>query len=219
MLRRYGIRIRFLIRICVVNDFSVTQNWVAMDGENKGVAIYTRDMPVFHLGRIKYNQFKRDFSEDKAHIYLYASSNRCNNLIYTSIDECRAQYSLSILLYNGKHDGIVPAWSNENEHRLIVTKKNALCGCEMKLDQSNIRLVALKRSEKENDAIVLRFVETEGKETECDLELFFAPQKAMYTSNDENETEKTIELNGNTIHFSAQPYSYTTIKVYGDFNI
>ena len=132
------------------NDFSVTQNWVAADGENRGVAIYTRDMPVFHLGNIKYNQFNREFSEDKAHIYLYASSNRCNNLIYTSVEECQAQYHLSILLYNGKHDGIVPAWSNENEHRLIVTKKNVFCEGVMKLDKTNIRLVALKKSEKEN---------------------------------------------------------------------
>ena len=190
-----------------------------MDGENSGVAIYTRDMPVFHLGNIKFNRFNRDFSEDKSHIYLYASSNRCNNLIYTSVEKCQASYHLSILLYNGKHSDIVPAWSNENDHRLIVSKRNALGECVMKLDKSNVRLVALKKSEKENNAVVLRFVETEGKETECALELFFNPKKAVYSSTDEIELEEITEIEHNIIHFSAQPYSYTTIKVYGDFGI
>lgn len=201
------------------NDFSVTQNWVAIDGENRGVAIYSRDMPVFHLGNIKYNRFSRDFSEDKAHIYLYASSNRCNNLIYSSVEECQAQYRLSILLYNGKHNNIVPVWSNEIDHRLIISKKKAFNKCIMKLDKSNIRLVSLKKSEKENDAVLLRFIETEGKETEYMLELFFNPKKAVYSSNDEIEIEKINKIKDNVIHFSAQPYSYTTIKVYGDFDI
>ncbi len=201
------------------NDFSITQNWIAVDGENNGVAIYTRDMPVFHLGNIKYNQFNREFSEDKAHIYLYASSNRCNNLIYTSVEECQAQYHLSILLYNGKHNDIVPTWSNENEHRLIVSKKNAFDKCMLRVDKSNVRLVSIKKAEKENDAIVLRFVETECKETECTLELFFNIKKAVYSSNDEAELEEITNIKDNIIHFIAQPYSYTTIKVYGDFDI
>ncbi len=201
------------------NDFSVTQNWVAVDGENRGVAIYTRDMPVFHLGGIKYNRFNRDFSENKAHIYLYASSNRCNNLIYTSVEECQAKYHLSILLYNGKHGDIVPTWSNENDHGLIVSRQNILNECMMRLDKGNIRLVSLKKSEKENDAVVLRFVETEGKETECGLELFFNPTKAVYARNDEIDLEEITGLKDNIIHFNAQPYSYTTIKVYGSFDI
>ena len=201
------------------NDFSVTQNWVAVDGENRGVAVYTRDMPVFHLGNIKYNQFNREFSEDKAHIYLYASSNRCNNLIYTSVEECQAQYHLSILLYSGKHNDIVSTWSNENEHRLIVSKKNAFDKCMLRVDKSNARLVSIKKAEKENDAIVLRFVETECKETECTLELFFNAKKAVYSSNDEAELEEITNIKDNIIHFIAQPYSYTTIKVYGDFDI
>lgn len=201
------------------NDFSVTQNWVAIDGENAGVAIYTRDMPVLHLGKIKYNQFNRDFSEDKAHVYLYASSNRCNNLIYTSIEECQAQYHLSILLYNGRHNDIVPKWSNENDHRLIVSSQSILNEKTITLDKSNVKLVSLKKSEKENDALVLRFVETEGKEAECKLSLFFSPQKAEYASNDEIGFEKITLLKDNTVSFNAQPYSYTTIKVYGDFEI
>ncbi len=199
------------------NDFSVTQNWVVAEGDAYGVAVYSRDMPVFHLGDIKYNQFKSDFSGDKAHIFLYASSNRCNNLIYTSVEECKAEYHLSILPYNGVHGNIVPKWSNENEHSLILSKpifEKAL----IKVSNENVRLVSLKKAEGESNAIVLRFVEVSGKETECNLNIFFKPSKAVYTTNDERELEE-ISTDGSEIKFKCMPYSYTTIKVFGNFNI
>ena len=199
------------------NDFSVTQNWVAAENESNGVAIYSMNMNVFHLGNIKYNQFKRDFSGDKGHIYLYASSNRCNNLIYTSPDECNASYRLSILLYNGYHNSIVPFWSNNKNCELIVSKENVLEKRMLKLSCDNVRLVSLKKSEDEN-AIVLRFIETEGTAVECGVQLFFKPSKATYATNNETDIENITRIDGETVYFNSRPYSYTTIKVYGNFD-
>lgn len=200
-------------------DFSVTQNWIAIDGDNHGVAIYTRDMPVFHLGGIKYNQFNTDFSENEGHAYLYASSNRCNNLIYTSIEQCRAEYHLSVLLYEGAHNGIVPSWSDENNHRLIVSQKSLCDGQLLKISESNVRLVSLKKAEDCDNAVILRFAETEGKRTKCCVGLFFEPRKAVYTSNNECELEEISEIQGNKVKIELEPYSYTTVKMYGDFNL
>ena len=199
------------------NDFSITQNWVAVEDEKRGVAIYTRDMPVFHLGNIKFNQFKSDFSADKGHIFLYASSNRCNNLIYTKIEDCQAEYHLSILPYNGVRGDIIPKWSNENEHSLIISKP-LFEKVQIKVSNENVKLVSLKKAENQNNAILLRFIETQGKETECDLEIFFKPSKITYITNDEIELEE-IPVNGNKISFKCKPYSYTAIKIFGDFNI
>ena len=194
------------------SDFSVTQGWVAAENEKHGVAIYTRDMPVFHMGSIKYNQLKSEFCEDKAHIFLYASSNRCNNLIYTSVDQCYANYHLSILTYGGKHNSIVPVWSNENEHSLIISKPIYNNGRLLKISEDNLRLVSLKKAENCGNAIVLRFVETAGKATECSIELFFKPTEAMYVTNDERELER-LSVDGNKISFRCQPYSYVTVKL------
>ena len=199
------------------NDFTVTQNWVSVEDGNHGVAIYTRDMPVFHLGSIKFNCFKNGFAEDKAHVFLYASSNRCNNLIYTSIDECKASYHLSLITYSGDRCEVVPKWSNENEHSLIVGKP-IFDGKLIKLSEENVKLVSLKKSEDDKNAIVLRFVETAGKSTECKLDIFFKPSKITYVSNDERELEK-INASGSKVSFNCKPYSYTTIKIFGDFEI
>ena len=197
------------------NDFSVTQNWICAENENCGIAIYTRDMPVFHMGRIKFNQFNSDFNEDKSHIFLYASSNRCNNLIYTTPEQCQAKYHLSILTYNGKHNDIVPKWSSENEHRLMIGNwwdNESL----LSLSRKNIRLTCIKKADDCDNAIVLRFVEAEGKATDFDLELFFKPTKVVYVTNDERELDKII-TDGSTVHLKSLPYSYTAVKIYGEF--
>ena len=193
------------------NDFSVAQNWVLAEREGNGVAIYTKDMPVFHLGNIKFNQFKSDFSADKGHIFLYASSNRCNNLIYTKVEECKAEYSLSILPYNGSHSDIIPKWSNEKEHNLI-TSKQMVDRQMIKISEENVRLVSLKKAEDTENAIVLRFIETKGKETECSLNIFFKPSKAVYIANDEKELDEIV-ASDDRITFRCKPYSYTAIKI------
>lgn len=64
----------------------------------------------------------------------------------------------------------------------------------------------------------MRFVETEGKDTECDMELFFKPTNAVYATNDERELEK-IRVNENRVSFTCQAYSYVTLKLFGNFDI
>ena len=89
----------------------------------------------------------------------------------------------------------------------------------LKLSEKNIRLVSLKKAEDETDAIVLRFSETEGKETECTLRLFFSPTGASYADNAENTLAEIEDIKGDTLRFTIKPYSYATLKIYGNFNI
>lgn len=194
------------------NDFTVTQNWISVEEEKYGVAIYTKDMPVFHLGNIKYNQFNKDFKGEKGHVFLYASSNRCNNLIYTSLDECQAEYHISILPYEGNHRDTVPSWSNENEHSLIITK-NQPNKKLFELSKENVKLVSLKMSEDNDNVLIFRFTETSGIDTECALNLFFTPKKVSYATNDENDLDE-IDVNGNEVSFNCKRYSYTVLKVW-----
>ena len=86
------------------------------------------------------------------------------------------------------------------------------------MSNENVRLVSLKKAEDQENALVLRFIETQGKETDCDLDVFFKPSKITYITNDEKELGK-IPINGNKISFKCKPYSYTAVKVFGDFNI
>ncbi len=198
------------------NDFTVTQNWVAAENSQGGIALYTEQMPVFHLGKLKYNNFEQSFSENKAHFYLYAASNRCNNLIYSTTEECCAEFHLSILPYSGKHNAVVPEWSNSKCRKLLLGSKDKGVAGKITVDKKNLRLICFKKAEKEDNSIIMRFVETEGKETDCCVELFFSPTKANYATNDENDLN-SVEIKDNRVRFKSRPYSYTTIKIYGDF--
>lgn len=199
------------------NDFTIVQNWLAVENKDGGIAVYTRDMPVFHLGSIRYNSFKTDFNESQSHVYLYASSNRCNNLLYTSPSECSAKYHLSILPYVGKHSEIVPPWSNKMNTAPIICKRLDFEGKLLSLSNENVRLTSIKVAENSNNALIIRLIETAGKEQKCEIELPFEPKFVMYASNDEVELEKANYV-GNKISVKCSPYSYTTIKAYVDFD-
>lgn len=199
-------------------DFTVTQNWIAAEENGFGIAVHSTDMPVFHLGRIKYNCFEKECREEHGHFYLYASSNRSNNLIYTAPEQCCAGYRLSVLPYTGSHKTVIPVWSNEKEHALLPGTAVLPDSGAITVDRKNARLVALKKAETDGNALILRFVETEGCAADCTLRLFFEPEKAMYTTADERELAP-IECCGRTVPFRLSPYSYTTLKICGSFPV
>ena len=194
------------------------QNYTCAENGQNGIAIYSGDMPVFHLGSIKYNNFDSKFHGDKAHFFLYAISNRCNNLIYRDIADCCANYHLSLLPYSGKHNFTVPIWSTQKACMPVILKnpeeyKELIC-----INADNIRLVSFKKSENCSNAVVLRFAETSGVRADAKVSLFFKPLKAMYADNCENDITP-VSTDGKTIGFAIEPYSCVTLKVYGDFNI
>ncbi|MCR5457340.1 MAG: hypothetical protein K6F14_04640 [Clostridiales bacterium] len=193
------------------NDFTVTQNYIASDNGEYGVAVYTRDMPVFHLGKIKYNRLQTNFSEEKAHLYLYAASNRCNNLVYTNPEQCRSKYSISVLPYTESRFPVVPRWSESKNRDFLVLKNLINLDSDISLKGDGVQLISFKKSEKD-DSVILRFVNTNNESTKCSLELSFKPNRAMYTTCDEKEIEEAL-LKGKVVEFIADPYSYTTLKL------
>lgn len=200
------------------SDFTITQNRVSAENSQRGIALFSRDMPVFHIGKIKYNNFCPDFNENKAHFFLYAASNRCNNLIYTSPEQCCASYRLSILPYTGDHRSSVPVWSNEKEHELLIGGIDKESAQYIRIDKPNTRLVAMKKAENCRNAIIIRLAETAGQRTDGEISLFFNPEKAVLCTNDERDI-RPVQTDKNRVNFSISPFSCITLKVYGDFNL
>lgn len=200
------------------SDFTVTQNWVSAENSQRGIALFTRDMPAFYIGKIKYNHFDCSFDENKARFYLYAASNRCNNLIYTSPEQCCASYRLSILPYSGSHRTTVPCWSNKKEHGLLISGDMKESKQYIRINKSNVRLAALKKAEDCRNAVIIRLTETAGQMTDGEITLFFTPENAVYATNTEKDIQST-PTNKNAVSFTVRPYSCITLKVYGNFNL
>ena len=87
------------IRICPM-DFTIVEEWLAVEGEDGVIGIRSEDMPVFHLSQINYNRFLKSPEYPKSHVYLYAASNRTNNLNFCTPEDCCGTYHLTILMQN-----------------------------------------------------------------------------------------------------------------------
>ena len=151
------------------------------------------------------------FSEEKAHFYLYAASNRCNNLVYTNPEQCRSKYSISVLPYTESRFPVVPRWSESKNRDFLVLKNLINLDSDISLKGEGVQLISLKKSAKD-DSVILRFVNTNNEATKCSLGLSFNPKRAVYTTCGEEETTEAL-LHGNNVEFIADPYSYTTLKL------
>ena len=169
-------------------------------------------MPIFHLGSIKFNRFERKFEENRAHFYLYASSNRSNNLIYKSIDECHAEYELSLLPYTGSRRKIMPRFSDECKRELIIGATEIPEGELISVEPECVRLSALKTSE-DGEAIVVRLTEGSGEGVFGKIRLPFKPRRAAVTDNRELELYEA-RIDGGEVVFNIEPYSYRTLKIW-----
>lgn len=191
-------------------DFTVAQNYVRAENgrDGSGIALYSRDMPVFHLGQIKYNRFSKDFSESLGHVYLYASSNRCNNLIYRSPKDCHGEFSFSILPYGSASE--VAQWSENVDRELLTGSMDSLA--PVGVDRQNLRLVCLKQAEDGSGDLIFRFTETQNTATTATLTLPFEPEAAFLATNNEHPTGKLC-ISGNSVTFFSEPSSYTTVRI------
>ena len=199
-------------RIMGVSDFTVSAGCVCAEGKDGGIILYSKDMPIFHLGSIKFNRFEREFNEGRAHFYLYASSNRSNNLIYKSIDECHAEFELSVLPYEGSHRKIMSRFSDECKRELITGGDEMPAGEIISIEPCGVRLSALKNSE-DGEAIIIRLTEGSGERTSGRIRLPFKPKRAAVTDNCECELY-AASVDGDEVLFSIEPSSYCTVKIW-----
>lgn len=199
--------------VCInARDFTVAQSYVTAENEEGGVAVFSRDAMVFHLGKIKYNRFSSEFAEDKSHFYLYACSNRNNNLLFTKPEDCRASFFLSILPYEGSHRAVLPAWNEAKTHPPLIADSSLRENTWMTVKTPNVRLLVCKIAEEDDSALILRFAETQGLKTDAVCSLHFPISGAVRCDHAEHERfPLTVTEEG--VHFSVGAYALATVKV------
>lgn len=195
-------------------DFTVAEEWLAVEDETGGIGIRSADMPVFHLSQINYNRFLSAPEYPRSHLYLYAASNRTNNLNFRSPKDCCGTYRLTIRPYAGHCEDTLPQWSR-------ALAQPVLCGDGRSLPQlaldAELRLMSC-RADGEH-SLLLRFAEESGKAKEnVKLTLPFAPTRAVLTTLNGAEKEP-LRTDGADVFFSVLGGEYCTIRVYGDFTI
>ena len=201
------------VQVCPM-DFTIAEEWIAVEGENGGIGIRSEDMPVFHLSQINYNRFWGSPDYPRSHVYLYAASNRTNNLNLCTPEDCYGTYHLTILPYAGHCEDVLPKWSGELAHPVLCGDGREVPGIHL---DAPLRLMSC-RADGEH-SLLLRFAEESGIAREnVKLTLPFVPVRAVETTL--HGTEKGIlTTEDSCVFFSAAAGDYVTIRVYGDFTI
>ena len=81
----------------------------------------------------------------------------------------------------------------------------------MKIAPENLVVTAIKKAE-DDDSVIIRFFETEGKDTEATIR-FYKPVKQAHLTNLLEEESSTIEIKNNEILLSVKPFEIVTVKV------
>ncbi|MGQ4913944.1 MAG: alpha-mannosidase [Candidatus Asgardarchaeia archaeon] len=81
----------------------------------------------------------------------------------------------------------------------------------MKITPENLVVTAIKKAE-DDDSVIIRFFETEGKDTEATIR-FYKPVKQAHLTNLLEEESSTIEIKNNEILLSVKPFEIVTVKI------
>jgi len=194
-------------------DYSVAENFAALDGGERGIALYSYDAPVFHYGEIQYNRFSTDLSRTLSHphIYLYAASNRTNNLNLRTVEDCSGCFRLVILPYEGRWQDTLPEWAQRLSNPPVPARVSA-GGRTLSLNRK-LRLLSFRPIGE--DTVLLRVAETAGKEeARVTATLPFEVTEAWYGTLT-GEKLSPAESKGNTVTFSVNAFSYATLVIKG----
>lgn len=200
------------------HDFVMAHNWVSVENDNYGIGLFSRDLPLFHLGGIHYNKLssKVNYGESSS-IFLYAASNRANNLNYCTPADCRGDFRISILPFVGKSINILPEWSYRQSHPLIPGGAKGLKKGESRswfcIDQTNLRLLCIKPGAVEKEKVFIRLYEMEGKKTNAMITLPFQVKAAWYTNNVEQPNDESPKIYGNKLALRIDGFSYVNLLV------
>ncbi|MBO5219791.1 MAG: hypothetical protein J6C52_10190, partial [Clostridia bacterium] len=199
------------MRVCPM-DYTIAEEWLAVEGTDGGIGIRAESVPLFHLSQINYNRFMTAPDFPRSHVYLYAASNRTNNLNFRTPEDCHGEFRLTIRPYAGHCSDALPAWSRTLAQPILAGGGEALPSLSLSEDLRLMRLRAVR-----SDALLLRFAEESGKSREnVRLTLPFRPIRAALTTLDGRETSPLI-VDGNDVIFSIAAGSFATLMVTGSF--
>jgi len=194
-------------------DFVVCQHWIAVQNEQRGVAVFSREQPVFHLGGIHYNRFAAADRPVSASLYLYAASNRTSGLYPQTESDCQADFHLSLQPYPGSWQRRIPAWSQQKTYPPLVRQHLAPAAPGLELDGAHTRLTAFKQAEKPGLGLVLRLQETGGQAETVSIRLPFAPVSAEYADLAENGNGRYADCAENTIRCTVPASGFVTLLI------
>lgn len=197
-------------------DFAVCQRYAAVENDYCGTAVFCREMPVFHFGVIQYGRFSPQPSCTSAHMYLYAASNRANQLVYDSAEDACGEFNLSIYPYRGKQTAEISAAAENFLYPPLCVKGYSVERSRINVSDDGIGFGCLKPC---NDgSFILRIYETLGIQRRLTITLPFNIKQAYRSDILCRTKDEITEFYENKITADIDASSPLTLKLFPSRN-
>ncbi|MCD6219142.1 hypothetical protein J7K43_02010 [Candidatus Calescamantes bacterium] len=214
-------------------DYYTIQNWATIYNEEIEVTFSSIEAPVIEFGGLHPgyvssshhcitpkgygHKFKDKFT--KGYIYSYIMNNNFRtNFKNTQVSDCLFRYSFTSHKGDWRklksyqfgwriHNPLIPVCL-KGKKRGSLGKSMSFC----QLDKPNVLLLTLKEAEDEN-GLIIRLIETEGKDTIVKIVLPFLKIKKAYLTNLVEENQERISVEKNIVKIPIKTFGITTIRI------
>lgn len=193
------------------SDFSVCSRYAALENDYCGTMIACREMPVFHFGKLQSASYLPQGVSSASNIFLYAASNRANQLIYQSDDLCRGEFNLTLYPFRGKAEYEVFEKADIFLHPAKIVPGYSVERSRMSVSEEGISFGSLKFS---NGVFLLRIAEALGIPRRLTISVPFKLEKAYYSDISGNEKDEIKEFSENRVTVEIKASSPLTLKLY-----
>jgi len=217
------------------SDYYAIQHWADIFNEEMGVTFTSMEAPIVEFGGLwpgyvsgahhcvtppgYGHEFKKPGEFTKGYIYSYVMNNNFRtNFKNVQVSDLLFHYSFTTHKGDWRegrardfgwaiNNPLVPVCMNGKKEGIL---KKSMSFCQV--DKPNILLLTLKKAE-DGNGIIIRLIETEGKDTVVTLRLPFISITRAYQTNLVEENERLLSAKEHTVAVPIKAFGITTIRV------
>ena len=204
------------------HDYLTVNRWVDVSSPQHGITLVPWNAATFHFGEIRYNRFSIDYVPSQPWLYSYAWSNRMAGLLTRSSDDCQAELGYSFTSHQGDWDqGEVVRFGWETASPLIAIplqpKQPGVWKEPVKSffssSHPNVQLSVFKASGQAGRGWVMRWVETEGRETQFTVEVGALGVKRAWQCDLVENDHRRLALDDGLLRARIAPFGHATMRL------
>ncbi len=217
------------------SDYYTMQHWADVSNKKVGITLSSIEAPIIEFGGlwpgyVSYahhgvtppgfgHEFKKSGEFTKGYMYSYVMNNNFRTN-FENVQVTDTLFRYSITTHEGDwrkgqtHDfgwafqnPLIPVCMNGKKEG---TLKKSMSFCQV--DNSNVLLLTLKKAE-DGNGLIVRLLETRGKDTTTTLSLPFISIAQAYQTNLVEENERFLSAQEHTVAIPVKAFGITTVRV------
>ncbi|MCI0626764.1 MAG: glycosyl hydrolase-related protein [Acidobacteria bacterium] len=204
------------------HDYLYANRWVDVSNQSYGVTMAPWEAGTVNFGEIRYNQFSIDYKPVLPHLFSYVYSNRMAGLLTLNGWDCNATLHYSFTSHPGdwRNGATRFGWqiASPLQARLISSVQKGLLperqASFATLSASNVQMATLKQSEQPGRGWVLRLVETEGRQTEVEVQLPHFPVTAAMACDLVENDLNLLKVEQRKVRVLIAPHGFVTVRLF-----